>query len=171
MAVFNFRLENSPIFGVATIVLSILAIPDDSIRNAVIGAVGALIGQVVFIGHRAKKDTTGTVKFADWEDAFVAFGWMLVGGFFSLVMSLPEVPKTIIGVPIPLITFICTLFVPKLWDVLEKDLPEILQSYLMRFATKRGQRQEQRDYDERERESAATTKETDTVTKGKGNEQ
>jgi hypothetical protein len=70
---------------------------------------------------------------------------MMVGGFFPLVASLPEVPDKLLFLPTPVVPIAVSPFISSLYDVMDKKLPERLALFLDKWDDKKkGQVQEEK---------------------------
>lgn len=125
--------NNPPLFLGLVLAEILTTINSDVLVYSVLGAVGALIGQIIYLAKRARADTENKLKMFSWKDAFFTTGFMLAGSFFSLVLSLPDVPEKILFLPTPIIAILVSPFMVFLWDVLEKQLPAMLTSFLNRY--------------------------------------
>jgi len=138
-------LDNSPLFIFGVVLLNFLTINDDGLTYGLLGMIGAFIGQIVYLAKRDKEDVNNTIAFITIKDIFAGIGWMLVGGFFPLVLSLPAAPKNFLFVPTPILAILCSPFVYYLWDVFAINLPLIVGSFLARFETTKGQKEAELD--------------------------
>ena len=133
-------------------------IKDDAFFYAFLGALGAFIGQILYIAKRDQADVDNKYKFFYWRDVLFTIGWMLVGGFFPLVASLPDVPDKLLFLPTPVVPIAVSPFISRLYDVMDKKLPERLARFLDEWDDKKKGQVERTNEKEIEREHEETKK-------------